>query len=172
MDDLIQRLKIFSENDFPVFEVSEYLKNYSLSNEDKKKYCYFENDIYTRNLVFRNDTFEVLLLCWGPGHEAPVHGHEGEKCWARVDQGQLKFRNYNLLSKKPLSLKFVDEIIGGDGFLDGPADIHSVENIFDKEAISLHVYAKPYDSCVVYDLEQNITKRINLSYYSKFGEVC
>ena len=31
------------------------------------------------------------------------------------------------------------------GFLDGPADIHSVANLTNEYAVSLHVYAKPYD---------------------------
>ena len=172
MDDLIQRLKRFSENDFPVSSVSKYLKDYRLSVDDKKKYCFFKDDKYTRNLVFKNDTFEVLLLCWRPGHTAPIHGHEGEKCWARIEHGQLKFRNYHLLSKKPLELKFKDKIVGRDGYLDGPADVHSVENVFDMDAVSLHVYAKPYDSCEVYDLKENKTKRIKLNYYSMFGEIC
>ena len=172
MDDLIQKLNKFSGKDFPVSEVSKFLKNYRVSDEDIKKYCFFQDHVYTRNLVFKNESFEVLLLCWRPGHKAPVHGHEGEKCWARIDQGHLKFRNFTLLSKKPLALKFLDEIVGGLDYLDGPADIHSVENPFDEDAVSLHVYAKPYDLCDVYDLEKKKIRRRSLSYYSKFGEIC
>ena len=42
------------------------------------------------------------------------------------------------------------------GFLDGPADIHSVENLTSQYATSLHVYAKPYDACDIYDIEKEL----------------
>ena len=64
MDDLIQKLNIFSEKILPVSEVSKFLKNYRVSDEDIKKYCFFQDHVYTRNLVFKNESFEVLLLCW------------------------------------------------------------------------------------------------------------
>ena len=44
-------------------------------------------------------------------------------------------------------------VTGDKGFLDGPAEIHSVENIFNEPAVSLHIYAKPFDACDIYDLE-------------------
>lgn len=172
MEDLIQSLKYFAEKDFPVEDVSKYLNNYNLDKKYIEKYCHFSEARYSRNLVYKDESFEILFLCWAPGHIAPIHGHEGEKCWARVDLGQLKFCNYNLISKAPLELKFLDEIIGETGFLDGPADIHSVENVSDSKAVSLHVYAKPYDSCEVYDLDVNKIKRSYLTYYSKYGQIC
>ena len=58
------------------------------------------------------------------------------------------------------------------GFLDGPADIHSVENLFDKFATSLHVYAKPYDACDIYDTDNGKIERMKLSYYSNNGVIC
>ena len=51
MDDLIQKLNIFSGKDFPVSEVSKFLKNYRVSDEDLEKYCFFQAHIYTRNLA-------------------------------------------------------------------------------------------------------------------------
>ena len=66
----------------------------------------------------------------------------------------------------------MDEIVGGLDYLDGPADIHSVENSFDEDAVSLHVYAKPYNLCYIYYLEKKKIRRRSLSYYSKFGEIC
>ena len=172
MKDLIQKLKLYAKKDFPINEVSNFIYNYKLNKEDLLKYSFFDKSIYTRNLVFRNNDFEILFLCWGPGQLAPVHGHEGEKCWARVETGKLKFCNFNIISENPLKLKNEKEIIGNKGFLDGPADIHSVENNFNINSISLHVYAKPYDSCDIYDIKKNEINRVKLRYYSKFGKLC
>jgi hypothetical protein len=52
------------------------------------------------------------------------------------------------------------------GHLDGPADIHAVENRFDEDAVSLHVYARPYAECDVYDLEAGVVRRVELRYDS------
>ena len=172
MNDLIKQLKLFAREDFPINEVDNYLNKYQLKQEHMIKYSHFSKEQYTRNLVYRDPNFEILFLCWHSGQIAPIHGHEGEKCWARVECGQLKFCNYNLISEHPLKLKRQEELIANIGYLDGPADIHSVENNSKEKAISLHVYAKPYDKCNIFYPEQNSIKRAKLKYYSKFGEVC
>ena len=172
MKNLIVNLQKFARLNFPIKKVASYLRQYHLLEEDKIKYCHFSEKTYTRNLVFRNEYFEILFLCWNPRQVAPVHGHEGEKCWAKVESGKLKFCNYNLLSKKPLKLKSEKSIIGEIGYLDGPAEIHSVENVFNESAISLHIYAKPYDACNIFNLNTKSIDRVNLKYHSKFGELC
>ena len=53
-------------------------------------YVRFEPGRYTRHLVHKDQTVEVLVLCWARGACAPIHGHEGELCWARVERGRLR----------------------------------------------------------------------------------
>jgi hypothetical protein len=70
------------------------------------------------------------------------------------------------LSRSPLSLAPVgDPILGGQGHVDGPADIHAVETV-GADAVSLHVYVKPYDECDIYDLERGVIRRVRLGYDS------
>ena len=172
MKDLIDQLSIFSKKNFPVPEVSKYFKSYNFKKEDCDKYTFFEDNCYTRNLVYRNKDFEILVLCWAKGQTAPIHGHEGEKCWAKVEQGSLQFCNYTIKSHSPLIINKNENIIGHSGYLDGPAELHSVENIFDKSAISLHIYAKPFDECDIYNIDNQSVQRVKLEYHSKFGELC
>ncbi|HXB19917.1 MAG TPA: hypothetical protein VNV88_00985, partial [Candidatus Solibacter sp.] len=49
--------------------------------------------------------------------------------------------------------------------------VHKVYNPseFGQRAVSLHVYSKPYDSCVVYSAEQHKCGEIQLNYTSQFG---
>lgn len=171
MQGLIDKLHEFAELDFPIPEVSAYLQSYKFHEDDQKKYSFFEDKFYTRNLVFRDKHFEILVLCWSPGQCAPVHGHEGEKCWARVEMGKLQFCNYTILSQ-PATLKMDELITAEKGFLDGPAEVHSVENIFDEPAISLHIYAKPFDTCDIYNMDNTTVERVTLKLYSEDGELC
>jgi hypothetical protein len=49
--------------------------------------------------------------------------------------------------------------------------VHKVYNPaeFNQRAVSLHLYSRPYDSCVVYSEEQHKCGEIQLSYTSEFG---
>jgi hypothetical protein len=132
-------------------------------------YVRFEPGRYTRHLVHKSAQVEILVLCWEVGSRAPIHGHEGELCWARVERGTLRFTNYLEVSRRPLRLTPVGATVtGGPGHLDGPADLHAVENPRDLggPAVSLHVYCKPYDECDIYDVEQGTVSRVRLRYDS------
>ena len=172
LNTVIDKLKEFSKEDFPVPEVSSYLLNLNIDQEELKKYLLRADDHYTRNLIHRDRDFEIMIICWPPNTSAPIHGHEGEKCWARVQDGNLQICNYEEVSSSPLKLIMIQELSCAPGFLYGPADIHSVENITGEFATSLHVYAKPYDACDIYDIEKGIVDRIKLSYHSIAGIRC
>ena len=132
-------------------------------------YVRFEAGRYTRHLVHKSAEVEILVLCWAAGSRAPIHGHEGELCWARVERGTLSFTNYREVSRRPLHVTPVGPaLVGGPGHLDGPADLHAVENLpdFGGPAVSVHVYSKPYDECDIYDLENGAVKRVQLRYDS------
>ena len=172
MNDLINQLKIFSGEDFPVLKVTEYISQYEFMSEEIKSYCYYKDQKYARHLVHKDKDFELLIVCWNSGQVAPIHGHEGEKCWMRVESGALQICNYKLDSIKPLELTMTGVIKGDAGYVDGPADIHSVENINDEPAVSLHVYAKPFGQCDIYDLDDGIIHRLELTYDSMYKKPC
>jgi len=172
IETLINDLRQFAKEDFPVDEVSTYLEKISLNDKELKKYSLFEEKFYTRNLIHREKDFEIMVICWPPNTCAPIHGHEGEKCWARVENGNLQICNYKEISSDPAKLKMIKKHSCDPGFLDGPADIHSVANLTNEFSISLHVYAKPYDACDLYDIEKEKVERIKLSYYSVKGDIC
>ena len=172
LNTVIDKLKEFSKKDFPVPEVSSYLLDLNIDQEELKKYLLRADNHYTRNLIHRDRDFEIMIICWPPNTSAPIHGHEGEKCWARVQDGNLQICNYEEVSSSPLKLNMIQELSCAPGFLDGPADIHSVENITGEFATSLHVYAKPYDACDIYDIKKGTVDRIKLSYHSIDGILC
>lgn len=164
----IQGLEDLAQKKFPIFEVSNFFQNMRFSDEDLASYIFFKEDHYTRNLIYKTDAFEVLLLCWSPGHSSPIHGHEGEKCWMQVEQGQLVFTNYQ--ESEPAYLEQVSVVVGSTGFTDGPAIIHKVENVSDQPAMSLHLYARPFAQCDVFDQEHHEKKKVQLDYYSVYGQ--
>jgi len=172
MKALIHDLKQFAQQDFPVPEITSYLSHYKLSEGTLDDYVKFKEEKYTRHLVHKDEDFEILIVCWQAGQKAPIHGHEGEKCWMRVESGKLQVCNYQLDSPQPLALTMTELVNGEKGFLDGPADIHSVENCFEEAAISLHLYAKPFTQCDVYNLDEGTINSVQLAYDSKYKNPC
>ena len=172
MNSFIKSLKSFAKKDFPTNEVSTLILKSQLSNKSLAKYSHFNKKTYTRNMIYKDTNFEVLLICWSAGQMAPIHGHEGEKCWFKILSGALQIYNYKIESIKPLKLKQLEKINASAGYLDGPADIHAINNCYKEPVTTLHVYAKPYDSCDIYDLKSNKIKRKKMNYYSIDGKIC
>ena len=55
--------------------------------------------------------------------------------------------------------------------MDKVQTIHQVVVQGSEPVISLHIYSRPIDSCVAFDLAQRRCYRRELSYYSKYGDV-
>ena len=172
MDTFIKSLKLFAKEDFPIKKVSDFIFNSNFSKTTLDKYSYFNEKTFARNMIYKDQDFQILLICWSPGQSAPIHGHEGEKCWFKIISGALEICNYTLKSRSPLKLKKIEEFYAHKGYLDGPADIHSVNNSSKEPVVTLHIYAKPYDSCETYDIETKQIKRMEMKYHSIDGKLC
>jgi len=171
--ELLTELKSFAARNFPKEEVDAYLSGTLVDEAALDQYSTYAEERYTRHLIHKDEDFELLIICWGSGQGAPIHGHEGDLCWARVERGKLRFSNYRIVSEKPLRLQPVGEPVDGStGFLDGPAEIHAVENpvAFGQNAASLHLYSKPYSECDVYDSLTGPRRRVSLAYDTIHGE--
>jgi predicted metal-dependent enzyme (double-stranded beta helix superfamily) len=173
MDQFVNTLETMATQALPADEVQRYLEQTRITPETFEPYLHYKPERYTRHLVHKSEAFEVLVICWNVGQQAPIHGHEGELCWARVERGKLRFTNYRLISETPLRLEPMSEAVdGGVGYLDGPADIHAVHNCdqFGAPAASLHVYSRPYAECDIYDLVRGERRRSRMAYDTMYGK--
>jgi len=78
--------------------VTQLFSRLDLNETTFKDYALSEpNTNYTRNLVATdNETYTLLLLCWNPGKQSPIHDHPCDGCWVRVCQGSVKETRYQL----------------------------------------------------------------------------
>jgi NitT/TauT family transport system ATP-binding protein len=171
MEAFVARMRELTDPPVGTAAVQAFLGGHLIEPGSLERYVRFEDDRTTRHLVFRSAAVELLVLCWARGSRAPIHGHEGELCRARVERGHLRFASYRELSRSPLRLATVGPPIEGKpGHVDGPADVHAVETV-GAGAVSLHVYVKPYDECDIYDLDRGVVRRVRLGYDSVPAEV-
>ena len=69
MDILINEIKKLSKYDFPDKEVYNLLDHSVLPKKDIKDYIHYDDTKYTRHLIYKNELFELLIMCWKPGRK-------------------------------------------------------------------------------------------------------
>jgi hypothetical protein len=107
-----------------------------------------------------------------------VHNHRDQNCWMAVPMGRLRVENFHLVRQdiargscqlEPLNTV---EMNLAEPCAVNPADpVHRVVNPreFDQRAVSLHVYSRPFDTCVVYSPEQGTCGEIKLHFNTEYG---
>ena len=51
---------------------------------------------YTKNLVFRNDNFEIFVVCWSGKQGSYIHDHSENGCILKILKGRLTEYKYNV----------------------------------------------------------------------------
>ncbi len=160
-------------------EVTAFVRTHPISRKSLDPYAFFEEAHYTRNLIFKDEVFEVLALCWQPGHVSNVHNHRDQQCWMTMGEGRLECINYRVVERDParnfcrLQPSTTDLITRAtSAAIDEEEPIHRVVNCqhLGARALSVHVYSRPFDTCEIYCLDSNSYKDIKLSYWSEYGE--
>lgn len=132
------------------FPKKEFLNRLKL--EDFSNYTSWDSDRYTRNAIFKNEHFELILLCWEPGQETPIHDHDGADCWVYHVAGEIEEQRYaDLNAVKQDEFTLAKAQAGDLCYMHDKLGLHSLHNRGQERAITLHCYAHPIDSCGIYD---------------------
>ena len=165
---------------FTPAEVYEYLKSHPVEPESLKSFLFFSQATYTRNLIFKNDLFELLALCWESGQVSRIHNHRDQQCWMTVPLGTLQVQEFRVLGRDPdrktcrleasRSYPMTPE---RPAEVDMNEPVHQVLNLaeFGGRAVSLHIYSRPFNSCEVYFPEKGNYSDVPLYYTSEYGRL-
>jgi cysteine dioxygenase len=157
-----------------------YLQTNPIDAETLKPYLFWNSQHYTRNLIDKTDLYELLAICWEVGMRSSIHNHKGQNCWMAAPIGRLSVQNYRVLSEDlPAHCCNIEptdtvEITPTNPVAVDPLHpVHDVRNPreWGERAVSLHVYSRPFNSCVVYSVEQGTCGEIGLSYTSMYGKM-
>jgi cysteine dioxygenase len=125
---------------------------------------------YTRNLIATDDqTFTLLLLCWNPEKESPIHDHPCDGCWMQVMEGSIREQRYN----RELECA-TDEIYSDNqlAYITDTMGYHKVGNPTNALAVTLHLYAPPFSECTIWcDENKSKPKLATSTNYSEYGHV-
>lgn len=147
---------------------------------------------YSRHLVHRSRWFDVLVLTWLPGQMTPIHNHAGNLGWVRLVRGRIAEEQYRLVpSTAAVGLDVAPDTelrrgielaavargvvadIGAVATVDRQRAIHQLgnpkEHARDETAVTLHVYSRPHDVCLVFDRDARTCSRRELAFDNVAG---
>jgi len=181
VENLIEGLRAIPDAEFTCDNVYEFLGEHPVEVDSITRYFHWSENFYTRNLIYKDDRFELMAICWEKGQVSRVHNHYDQKCWMMVPVGKLRGQNFRVVDINEETgfcrLEETDEFdlsecLAAKVELEEP--IHQVLNLpeFDERAVSLHIYSKPYDRCLSYCRQTDTFKEVQLCYTSIDGKLC
>jgi len=181
IEEFVNGLCSIPEQDFRVGSVYDYLKSHPVDEGSLEQYLFFSKKHYTRNLIFKNELFELIAICWEVGQVSQIHNHHNQNCWMAIPMGKLRVQNFRVVDQnegtwfcrlEPTSAHDIHQLIPAE--VDPEEPVHQVLNLldFNQRAVSLHIYSRPFDRCLVYSCETNEYREVPLHYTSEYGKLC
>jgi cysteine dioxygenase len=192
IEDFVQLLKGFAPETLNTAAVLDLCHDTDIEDSSLARYVHWNDALYTRNLIYRDDLFEIMAVCWQKGHKTVLHTHNGQLGWMMVNRGIAEVTNFKWqgcnaaegqnvdgldclagATEIQLSREHVETCVRGGSVnaIDRERTIHRVAVVGEEPVVSIHIYSKPIDSCVAFDFETRRCYRRQLRYYSKFGDV-
>jgi cysteine dioxygenase len=178
--DWVSGLAAIPDRDFTLQNVQDYIVAHVVRPETLDKYLFFSMGNYTRNLIFKNDVFECMAICWEIGQASRVHNHRDQNCWMSAPIGRLRVQNFRVNERDAalgtchiLPTDTYDMDAAHPAYVNPLEPVHQVLNLpeFNKRAVSIHVYSKPFDICEVYQREKGTYADVPLHYTSEYGKL-
>jgi cysteine dioxygenase len=180
IQEFVAELRKFPEPAFSrTDQIINFLQRVPVAPDTLAPYLTWDRQHYTRNLIDKTPLYELVAICWEVGQVSSVHNHRDQNCWMAVPIGRLLVENYRVLSQKldegTCQLETAETLEMNPErpcAVDPVEPVHRVFNPreFNQRAVSLHVYSRPFDACVVYSPEQGTCGEIKLHYTTEYGK--
>ena len=190
IDDFITKLRSFEAGLITRDNVLDFCNSVQISDASLAPYVFFDDHFYTRNLIYRDDLFEVMAICWQPNQRTAVHTHNGQLCWMMTQRGNIKVVDYKWMGcdhPEHQNVVGIDCVAGSDhvklerlrevecctgGEVVTADKLQTIHQLFnaDEPTTSIHIYSRPIDSCVAFDMDAQHCYRRQLAYFSKHGK--
>jgi cysteine dioxygenase len=178
--DWVKGLAAIPEPEFTLQNVQDYILAHVVRPETLDKYLFFSKGNYTRNLIFKNEIFECMAICWEVGQASRIHNHRDQNCWMSAPIGRLRIQNFRVNDRDTalgtchiLPTDIYDMDAAHPAYVNPLEPVHQVLNLpeFKQRAVSIHVYSKPFEICEVYQREKGTYADVPLHYTSEFGKL-
>lgn len=147
----------------------DFISKLGLTQEDFKGVIHFSDKKYTRTCIAEENGFELILLGWSKGQKTPIHNHDGKEGFVYSINGKIKEVSYLLNTETNLLEKQSEAILNENEVAYAKKDVngfHSIENMSDRNVLTLHLYKKPIKKCLVLQKDELVTKEMHYDYFA------
>ena len=180
IDELVRALQAVPASAFDTTEeILSVLSEMPVAEESLAPFLSWSRQHYTRNLIDKRDLYELVAVCWEVGQSSSVHNHRDQNCWMAAPVGRLFVENFRVEFQdldagkcRLLASNTVELTAANPCAVDPREPVHRVVNPREQEqrAVTLHVYSRPFDTCMVYSPELGTCGDIRLHYNTVFGK--
>ncbi|MDB5039448.1 MAG: hypothetical protein JWN27_174 [Candidatus Eremiobacteraeota bacterium] len=156
INDLVVALRELGSILQPV-KVAGTLRDVRIDERTLAPYLTWAPGRYTRNLIARDPSFELIAICWESDARSAIHDHADSDCAFVLQSGAITCENFRIAWREaresgPAEVRFTGARTLREGQIDmrsGHLSVHRVGSSGGR-AVTLHVYAKPIDTCMTY----------------------
>ena len=183
ISDWVKNLAAIPDRNFTLENVQDFILHHAVRPESLEKYLFFSKGSYTRNLIFKNDMFECMAICWEVGQFSRIHNHRDQNCWMSAPIGRLKVQNFRVQDRHSdgehcgtcnlVATDIYEMDAAHPAYVNPLEPVHQVLNLpeYNQRAVSIHVYSKPFDMCEVYYRDKGTYADVPLHYTSEYGKL-
>ena len=167
---------ITSLQNHPVVEYGKILAQATITPHDIQSHCFFSAQYYTRNLIFADDSFELIVLCWKGLQQTPIHDHNNSEGWLKTIKGGVveTIYEWDKKNKRANLQKVISEEElgpGGTSHVNDDIGVHSICNPNESETVTLHLYSPRIIKCHYIDRKSTSIKEKILGFHSINGKL-
>jgi quercetin dioxygenase-like cupin family protein len=104
----------------------------------------------TYALLHRDDSLELYVVCWMPGHDTGFHDHDESAAAIAVLEGEITEQRLALTSGTVEAT-----LTSGDSITIAREAIHRVTHAGDAPAVTLHAYSPPLERVGTYEVAED-----------------
>lgn len=156
--------------------INQLFRRLDISRKEWRQYAMFDfTKKYTRNLIATDDeTFTLLLLCWNPNMESPIHDHPCDGCWMRACEGAVQETRYeHNVQTDCLEVKSNEVFTEGKlAYINDVMGYHKIGNPSSSiPAITMHLYCPPIKKCKIWSdaTKASCPSRVHVCNHSEYG---
>src|SRR6185503_19482411 len=95
-------------------DLRKFISGLKPDRSEVEPFVHFTPERYARNLVYKCDRFECLVLCWRAGQRSPIHDHANSICTVYTLDGVLSADNYKKTSNGYVRADYSEDFKPGD----------------------------------------------------------
>ena len=117
-------------------EIDARLSNLNPNTEAIERCIGYSQDGYQRNVISKNENYELVAICWSPGQETPIHDHVGSDCAFLIVSGTCTETVFEA-NEEDLAIPILSREYKPGGICAAEeADIHRISNESNENPVS------------------------------------